>query len=207
VTDVEPFAVLGLDQDATLDDVRAARRRLAFELHPDRTAGDPVAARRMQEVNVAFDRAVRLILRRGEGPTVSAASAPSASASSRSSPPSPPSTSGGRRVGSVWSDVASFTIECAPAEAFERLFVVSHWVGEPLHADPPDILEVHLKEPTPCYCRFELMPEGAATMVSIIVGTIEPWMTTIPPTDVVRDLFVALVNQFGAGDEYRDSTR
>jgi hypothetical protein len=185
VTEVEPFAVLGLDQDATLDDVRAARRRLAFELHPDRTAGDPVAARRMQEVNVAFDLAVRSILRRGEGPTVSAV----------------------RRVSSVWSDVASFTIDCAPAEAFERLFVVSHWVGEPLHADPPDILEVHLNEPTPCYCRFELMPEGAATMVSIIVGTIEPWMTAIPPTDVVRDLFVALVNQFGAGDEYRDSTR
>ena len=59
VTDVEPFEVLGLDPDATLEDVRAARRRLAFELHPDRTSGDPVAARRMQEVNVAFDRAVQ----------------------------------------------------------------------------------------------------------------------------------------------------
>ena len=45
------------------------------------------------------------------------------------------------------------------------------------------------------------------TMVSITVGTVEPWTTSIPPTDVVRDLFVALVNQFGAGDEYRDSTR
>ena len=80
-------------------------------------------------------------------------------------------------------------------------------MGEPLHADPPDILEVHLHEPTPCYCRFELLPEGAATMVSIIVGTIEPWMTSVPPTDVVRDLFVALVNQLGAGGEYRDGTR
>ena len=68
MTDVEPFEVLGLDPDATLEDVRAARRRLAFELHPDRTSGDPVAARRMQEVNVAFDRAVRTILRRGAGP-------------------------------------------------------------------------------------------------------------------------------------------
>jgi hypothetical protein len=196
VTDVEPFAVLGLDEDATLDDVRAARRRLAFELHPDRTSGDPVAARRMQEVNVAFDRAVRMILRRGQSPPISAPPAPS-----------PSSTSGVRRVGGLWSDVASFTIDCAPAEAFERLFIVSHWVGEPLHADPPDILEVHLHEPTPCYCRFELLPEGAATMVSIVVGTIEPWMTSVPPTDTVRDLFVALVNQFGGGDEYRDSTR
>jgi hypothetical protein len=32
-------------------------------------------------------------------------------------------------------------------------------------------------------------------------------MTAVPPTDVVRDLCEALVNQFGAGDEYRDSTR
>jgi hypothetical protein len=203
VTDVEPFEVLGLDPDATLEDVRAARRRLAFELHPDRTSGDPVAARRMQEVNVAFDRAVRTILRRGAGPPERPATdGHPAQPSPWTRPPS-----GGRRPGSVWSDVASFTIDCAPAEAFERLFVVSHWVGEPLHADPPDILEVHLHEPTPCYCRFELLPEGAATMVSIIVGTIEPWMTSVPPTDVVRDLFVALVNQLGAGGEYRDGTR
>jgi hypothetical protein len=191
VTNVDPFVVLGLGPHATLDEVRAARRRLALELHPDRSAGDPIAGRRMQEVNVAFDLAVKAILSRREATVVPV---PTASA------PSPP------RV-QVWSDVASFMIDCSQADAFERLFVVSHWVGEPLHADPPDILEVHLHEPTPSYCRFELLPEGAATMVSITVGTVEPWLTPGPPTDVVRDLFVALVNQFGTSDEYRESTR
>ncbi len=50
----DPFAVLGLTRDATLQDVRSARRVLARTLHPD-VGGDPI---RMQEVNVAFEAAV-----------------------------------------------------------------------------------------------------------------------------------------------------
>ena len=62
----DAFAVLGVARGATLDEVRAARRKLALELHPDRAAGNPDAERRMQEVNAAFDRAVKEI--RGERP-------------------------------------------------------------------------------------------------------------------------------------------
>ena len=52
--------MLGVSRAATLDEVRAARRRLALELHPDRATGNPDAERRMREVNVAFDQAVKL---------------------------------------------------------------------------------------------------------------------------------------------------
>ena len=58
----DPFAVLGVAPTATLAEVRAARRRLALQLHPDR-GGD---AERMQEVNRAFDQAVRALLGRPE---------------------------------------------------------------------------------------------------------------------------------------------
>jgi len=50
----DPFAELGLDRSATAEDLRATRRRLARELHPD-VGGD---VDRMQRINVAFDRAL-----------------------------------------------------------------------------------------------------------------------------------------------------
>ena len=181
--------MLGVSRGATLDEVRAARRKLALELHPDRAAGDPDAERRMREVNVAFDQAVKII--RGE----------------RIAPPAPPEPEQPRvrRVARISTDVASFVIDCMRAEAFERLFIVSHWIGEPLYADPPGLLEVHLQEPSPCFCRLELMPEAGATMVSITVGTIEPWWLASPDTDAVRDLYVLMVNQLSAEDFEEDS--
>ena len=184
MTDRDAFAVLGVSRGATLDEVRAARRKLALQLHPDRAAGNPDAERRMREVNVAFDQVVRLI--RGER------IAPSA--------PPEPERPPVRRVARISTDVAAFVIDCLPPEAFERLFIVSHWIGEPLYADPPGLLEVHLQEPSPCFCRLELMPEAGATMVSITVGTIEPWRIEAPDTDAVRDLYVLMINQLSAED-------
>ncbi len=177
----EAFAVLGLAPTATLEEVRAARRRLALELHPDRAAGDPDAERRMQAVNAAFDQAVKAI-RNGT-----------------QAPPEPEAPRV-RRVARISTDVASFVIDCLRPEAFERLFIVSHWVGEPLYCDPPGLLEVHLNEPWPCFCRLELLPEAGATMVGVTVGTIEPSWLAAPDTDTIRDLYVLMVNQLSAED-------
>jgi hypothetical protein len=184
VTDRDAFAVLGVSRAATLDEVRAARRKLALELHPDRAAGNPDAERRMKEVNAAFDLVVKAI--RGE----------------RAAPPPEPAPPQPqvRRVARISTDVASFVVDCMRPEAFERLFVVSHWIGEPLYADRPGLLEVHLQEPSPCFCRLELMPEAGATMVSVTVGTIEPWLLAAPDIDAVRDLYVLMVNQLSAED-------
>jgi hypothetical protein len=186
---VDAFAVLGLAPTATLDEVRAARRRLALQLHPDRAAGDPEAERRMREVNAAFDQAVKAI-RGGHTPPGEA-------------PPEPETRV--RRVARISTDVASFVIDCSRPEAFERLFIVSHWVGEPLYADPPALLEVHLQEPWPCFCRFELLPEAGATMVGVTVGAIEPSWLAAPDTDSIRDLYVMLINRLGADDQDRSS--
>jgi hypothetical protein len=49
------LAILGLAQNADLAAVRAAWRRLAWDLHPDRT-GCPSTTLRMARVNVARDR-------------------------------------------------------------------------------------------------------------------------------------------------------
>lgn len=50
---VDPFALLGVEPGAPLEDVTAAYRRLAKQWHPDR-AGDE-AARRMVEINAAYE--------------------------------------------------------------------------------------------------------------------------------------------------------
>jgi hypothetical protein len=51
---VDPFAVLGVHPGASRDELQAAYRRAAKRWHPDRDAS-PAAARRMAEVNAAWE--------------------------------------------------------------------------------------------------------------------------------------------------------
>jgi hypothetical protein len=186
----DPFATLGLAHDASLDDVRAARRRLAFELHPDR-GGDEG---RMREVNEAFDAVVRQLTGRAARPAAPPPRpAPEPAPTRRSSPADLRRGGGPRRVG-VEHDVASFVIEALPVEAFEAMLVVVSWIGEPLVDDSPYLLEAHLQEPAPCWCRFELVPDAGATTVSLTVAGVEG---EAPSVDAVRDVLVAHLNQLG----------
>ena len=49
------YAVLGVDSDATADEVKKAYRKLARQHHPDANAGDPAAERRFKEVGEAYE--------------------------------------------------------------------------------------------------------------------------------------------------------
>jgi DnaJ-like protein len=62
----DPFAVLGVAPTASAEEVAAAYRSLAKRWHPDRADG-PQAARRMAEINAAYDllRSERWLSRRG----------------------------------------------------------------------------------------------------------------------------------------------
>lgn len=52
----DPYKVLGLDRNASDEDVKRAYRALAKKYHPDLNPGDQEAARKMQEVNEAYDQ-------------------------------------------------------------------------------------------------------------------------------------------------------
>ena len=52
----DPYKVLGLNRDASDEDVKRAYRRLAKKYHPDLNPGDQEAARKMQEVNAAYEQ-------------------------------------------------------------------------------------------------------------------------------------------------------
>ena len=189
----DPFAVLGLGRDASLDDVRAARRRLAFDVHPDRAGGDAAA---MQRVNAAFEACVAHLT--GRRPLDPPAPPKQTTSYRRPDPaPSPPAGRPGRRPRHVEHDAPSFTVDALPAETFEALLVVVSWIGEVLDDDPPYVLECHLVEPAPCWCRLEIVPDAGGSTVSITVAGTDSSLPEPGFVEQVRDVWVEQLNQLG----------
>lgn len=52
----DPYKVLGVSPNASDEEIKRAYRRLAKQYHPDRNPGDQEAARKMQEVNAAYEQ-------------------------------------------------------------------------------------------------------------------------------------------------------
>ena len=55
----DPYDILGVERGASEEDVTKAYRKLAKKYHPDLNPGDEVAARKMSEINEAYDRIKR----------------------------------------------------------------------------------------------------------------------------------------------------
>ncbi len=186
MTDRSPFHVLGLAPNATVAEIRAARRTLAQQHHPDH-GGDPQA---MIALNQAFEAAVAHAT--GRRPLVD--TAPQRASTNRT----PANRPGTRPVRGLQYDTPSFTIDALPAEAFEALLVVTSWIGEVLVDDPPYVLEAHLLEPASCWCRLDLLPEAGGSIINLTVASVSGG----PAVDVeaVRDVWVAQLNQLGRAD-------
>lgn len=52
----DPYSVLGVSRDATEDEIKRAYRKLAKQYHPDLHPGGEEAARKMNEVNAAYEQ-------------------------------------------------------------------------------------------------------------------------------------------------------
>ncbi|MGA1565178.1 MAG: J domain-containing protein [Ilumatobacteraceae bacterium] len=170
--DPDPFEVLGLDRrSATRADIVAARRRLARELHPDRNGGD---SDRMVRVNRAADAALESLSIIDQAP-------PRADSNARRAGAEPPRH--------VRRDHPSFTIDVLPAEAFEALLIVTGWIGQLADEDPPYRLETVLDGGL--WCALELVPDAAATTVSVAVDVAEGDSVDV---ESIRDQWVWALN-------------
>ena len=52
----DPYSVLGLSPGASQEEVKRAYRQLAKKYHPDLNPGDAEAARKMQQINAAYEQ-------------------------------------------------------------------------------------------------------------------------------------------------------
>ena len=52
----DPYQILGVDRNASDEEIKRAYRKLAKKYHPDANPGDEYAAKKMQEINDAYDR-------------------------------------------------------------------------------------------------------------------------------------------------------
>ena len=52
----DPYKVLGVSPNASDEEIKKAYRKLAKQYHPDLNPGDPVAAKKMQQVNAAYEK-------------------------------------------------------------------------------------------------------------------------------------------------------
>ena len=52
----DPYKVLGVSPDASDEDIKRAYRKLAKKYHPDLNPGDAEAAKKMQQVNAAYEQ-------------------------------------------------------------------------------------------------------------------------------------------------------
>lgn len=52
----DPYQILGVSRDASDEEIKKAYRALAKKYHPDRNPGDAEAARKMQQINDAYEQ-------------------------------------------------------------------------------------------------------------------------------------------------------
>jgi hypothetical protein len=175
VTGTDPWGVLGIRPGSSLAEARAARRRLAKDLHPDLHGGRAELSARMTLVNQAVAEIEALT---AAGPVASAFSSPAAQAAGATDP-------------------ASFSVELLPVEAFEALFLAVYGLGDILTADEPYLLEGYLTDP-PCFCRLTLVPEAGGSLVTAEVTAASESQVPPEPAAVV-EVLVEELNSLVAG--------
>jgi molecular chaperone DnaJ len=52
----DPYKILGVSPDASDEEIKRAYRRLAKQYHPDLNPGDEAAAKKMQQINAAYEQ-------------------------------------------------------------------------------------------------------------------------------------------------------
>ena len=124
----DPFATLGLGPDATSEEIRTARRRLAKVNHPTRAVTRSSCSASTKQLTLRCSPSTwkspwSATLGSCRGRPVSSSGCPDAGVSGH--------------LSGMARDMPSFTVEALPVETFEAMLVVASWLGEVLDDDPP----------------------------------------------------------------------
>lgn len=162
----DPFAVLRIEKTDSLVEIHRAWRNRARVVHPDIGGSDAA----MQELNEAVRLAIAMI----DKPQTLIV---------------PPV----RRE----RDDCSFSVDATPVECFEALRIVAGMCGDMSYEEAPYQLEFSLYDSGVSgalqgWCRCELLPEAASTVVSLLVGTLGEGPRI--SVEEVRDFLVACLN-------------
>jgi hypothetical protein len=188
---MDPFGLLGVARGASLAELRAARRRLAKELHPDLGEGRTHAA--MAEVNAAFEEALTTAAE-PQGHTAAEPQGHTAAEPQGHTAAEPPVNA----TTAEPSSDAVFSVDVLPVEACEMLIVVCRILGEVLAVEEPYGIEAYLEVPEPCFCALSLVPEAGGTIVTVEAEAADPaqlpsgWAATIRARDAVIEELIAL---------------
>jgi curved DNA-binding protein CbpA len=154
--------VLGLEAGSPWPEVRARWLTLVKELHPDHH-GDPVAARRLAEVNAAYASLLRA------DPGV-------ADTPDQRDRRAPPDRSPGRGGDDGAADpdgpdgglsTAAFAVSEFRPVVFDALMLAAADVGDVTDADEPFSLDLFVEGPPTGFCHVELVPEAGGSLVTV----------------------------------------
>lgn len=193
------YELLGLSPLADDAEIHAARRRVAFEVHPDR--GGTTQA--MAAVNSAF----AAIMKARRSPDNDRELADSGTIDTENPGHRlPNSVFNAPSRSRVWSsDTPSFSINVLPVEAFEYLLLAAQELGDIADSDPPYLLEVAMHVPatrehqqiaTNLWCRLEVVPDAGSSTINLIcevsrdLGLDAEWC---------RDQWIEVVNALDSG--------
>lgn len=176
----EARKVLGVDENATPEQVRAAYRRLVRAHHPD-VAGSH-QTRRTADITLAY----RALRDPADPPTPTPADAPTPTSATTPAPPdgAPPAV----RVTRVDDD--SFAIGLPADEAFLRILDLGHSLGEVTYVDPDGgLLETIVQFDDGSTCSAVFTTQGRAdgtTEVFCTLARLSPTRATAPaPTAAI----------------------
>jgi hypothetical protein len=173
----EAMSILGVTSASSPSEIRAAWIAVARSRHPDigGTTTD------MQLVNAAYRVLVGSVASSGDD-------------EGRNDSSSAPRF--GRRR---HADHPSFVVDLEMRELHDLLVVASGTMGEVLDSDPHWLVEVHLREPVACWCRLELVPNGAGSAVGLLVEIDDDARPADADheavTTAVRDRFIDAINE------------
>lgn len=172
---MNPFAVLGVDENATEQDLRLAWKQLALQAHPD--AGG--SHEQMTQLNQALHLCLIHLRENSEPKEI----------------PKRAHRPARRRVAQ---EMSSFTVNVLPVECWHALEIVAASCGPMIAAEPPYLLEFFLQDSPlqnaiQSWCRCDLVPEAGSTTVHVTVGSAHD--LSAPELDDVRDYLVAELNE------------